>query len=475
MLLLAETKYRRIHYVSIMKGRSFLCRVGLLVLVMVAPVTAYADVVPDVPPLMVREIKITGTEFVVLQATADIPDLSAYWIGYTSSDTADPGAIVPTQQLPSRHLASGQAVLMTSDGAEVCDAVLVAKLSVALADTKGTFVVRQLVSSGKTSTFTTIDSVNWAKPSTSGTTTASLDLRKETATMANPVWYHAPSFTLVWRVGNFQDCTISLAPLATTTTAPTETVTWSVPATEPPAIIETGADETVDVTAVDVTVNIGLAPPLITELLPNPLGTGTDATDEYIELYNSNDAVFALAGFTLQTGLSTTHSWVIPAGVTIPPKSFKAFYASESGLSMSNTSGKAALLDTKGTVVAQSDPYDSAPDGQAWALANGAWYWTTKPTPGATNDIAKPIVKPATAAKKLTVKKTTKKSAAVKTASAKKKATAAAQSTVSSQNVAAKSSLHPLVLAVVAVAAIGYGIYEYRYDLANAFHKFKRH
>lgn len=425
---------------------------------------------------MVRQIKITGTEFVVLQATTDIPDLSSFWIGYTSSDTADAGAIVPTQQLPVRHLASGQAVLMTSDGAEVCDAVLVVKLSISLADTKGTFVVRQLVSSGKTSTFTTIDSVNWSKPSASGTTTALLDLRKETASMASPVWYHAPIYTQMWRVGNMQGCSIALAPIAGAPATTTETIEWSVTAVEPPAIIEAGVDEMPTTTTVDVNVNVGLAPPLITELLPNPQGTGTDASDEYIELYNSNDATFTLTGFTLQTGLSTTHSWVIPAGITIAPKSFRAFYASESGLSMSNTSGQATLLDTKGAVVAQSDPYDAAPDGQAWALANGAWYWTTKPTPGATNDIAKPIVVPATAAKKLTVKKTTVKTATVK-ASTTKKTTAkpATQAASASQNVAAKAGLHPLVLAVVALAAIGYGIYEYRHDLANTFHKLKRH
>lgn len=459
-----------------MKGRSFLCRVGLVLLLLCVPVTVHADTVAEVPALMVRQIKITGTEFVVLQATTDIPDLSSFWIGYTSSDTADAGAIVPTQQLPVRHLASGQAVLMTSDGAEVCDAVLVVKLSISLADTKGTFVVRQLVSSGKTSTFTTIDSVNWSKPSASGTMTALLDLRKETASMASPVWYHAPIYTQMWRVGNMQGCSIALAPIAGAPATTTETIEWSVTAVEPPAIIEAGVDEMPTTTTVDVNVNVGLAPPLITELLPNPQGTGTDASDEYIELYNSNDATFTLTGFTLQTGLSTTHSWVIPAGITIAPKSFKVFYASESGLSMSNTSGQATLLDTKGAVIAQSDPYDAAPDGQAWALANGAWYWTTKPTPSATNDIAKPIVVPATAAKKLTVKKTTAKTATVKAATTKK-ATAkpATQAATASQNVAAKAGLHPLVLAVVALAAIGYGIYEYRHDLANTFHKLKRH
>lgn len=463
-----------------MKYLSTILRVGAVILLSLVPLTAQAETI-SVPPLVIREIKITGEELVVLQATADITDLSEYWVGYTGSDTATPGAIVPSQQLPARSLAAGQALLMTSDGGSTCDAVLVTKLSVSLADTKGTFVVRRLQSSGLSSTFTTVDSVNWAKPGVTGTTTAALDLRKETASMTYALWYHDLSLANPWRVGNLVGCTLTLAPLSST--VPAETVEWVQTAVEPPAIIENINE--VETTPDETTIpgdNAGLAPPLITELLPNPAGTGTDSTGEYIELYNANDAPFYLSGFTLQTGLATKHSYLFPSGVTIAPKSFRAFYASQTGLSMSNTSGQAAVLDGSGAVAAQSDPYDSAPDGQAWALAKGAWYWTTKPTEAATNIIAQPISLPASAIKKVVktsaaakVKSaTTTAKKATKTASAKAKDTA----TTPAKQVSAlpkPTAVHPGVLALVAACAVGYGAYVYRKDLANAFAKLRRH
>ena len=55
---------------------------------------------------------------------------------------------------------------------------------------------------------------------------------------------------------------------------------------------------------------------------------------------------------------------------------------------MSNTSGQATLLDANGAILAQSDPYGTAADGKAWALADGTWYWTNTPTAGASNIIA---------------------------------------------------------------------------------------
>jgi hypothetical protein len=264
---------------------------------------------------------------------------------------------------------------------------------------------------------------------------------------------------------------------------PTETVEWTQAAVEPPAIIENinEVETTSDENAIPGD-NAGLSPPLITELLPNPAGTGTDSTDEYIELYNANDAPFYLSGFTLQTGLATKHSYLFPSGVMIAPKSFRAFYASQTGLSMSNTSGQAALLDGSGAVVAQSDPYDSAPDGQAWALANGTWYWTTKPTQAATNVIAQPIALPASA-----IKKVVKTGAAAKVKSATTTAKKASKTTTTKAKDTATTpakqvsalpkptAVHPGVLALVATCAVGYGAYVYRKDLANAFAKLRRH
>ncbi|MFZ1248961.1 MAG: lamin tail domain-containing protein [Candidatus Saccharimonadales bacterium] len=479
-----------------MKYLATLWRVGTILTLLtlsLAPARAWAETFSvTAPPLLIREIKITGDEFVVLQATENIADLSEYWLGYSSSDTQNPGAIIPTQQLPARALATGQALLLTSDGATTCDAVLISKLSVSLSDTKGTLVVRKLQSMGLASTFTTVDSVNWIKPGATATTLDQIDLRKETAGMSYAVWYHDPSYGKPWRVGNLVDCSLTLAGVGTNPSQPSapEVVSWAAQPVEPPAIIESVAEGTQPTEVItNPNANAGLAPPLITELLPNPGGTGTDATDEFVELYNSNDAVFDLSGFTIQTGLTTKHNYAFPQGTTLQPKSFRAFYASQTGLSMSNTSGQASLLDKNSAVIAQSDPYDAAPDGQAWVLANGVWYWTTKSTPQETNIVAQPIASAATAVKKLTVSaaapsKAAVKGAATKTTSAAKatKTTKKAASTTKQTatttrptETAKSTSVHPGVLAAVAIGAVAYGLYEYRRDIANRLARFRRH
>lgn len=463
-----------------MKHLRLILRVGLILSLSLAPLAAQAETVV-VPQLVIRQVKVSGDEMVVLQATQEL-QLSDYWLGYTSTDGVNPHTVVPTMQLPNRELATGEALMLLTSYAESCDAVMMAKLPFDFAVSKGTLVVRKLSSpvGSNASTFTTIDSVHWSKPSSaSAATTATLDLRKESGDTA--LWYHDPSFTKPWRVGNLANCTLTLAPQ--TSAAATEIVAWERTATEPPAIIENinEVEATPDETSIPGD-NAGLAPPLITELLPNPAGTGTDSTDEYIELYNGNEAPFYLSGFTLQTGLTTKHSYIFPTGVSIPAKSFRAFNASQTGLSMSNTSGQAAILDGSGMVVAQSDPYDSAPDGQAWALANGTWYWTTKPTEAATNVIAQPITLQASAIKKVVKAATTAK---VKSASTTAKKATKATSTKSKDTATTPAkqvsalpkptAVHPGVLALVAACAVGYGAYVYRKDLANAFAKLRRH
>jgi hypothetical protein len=439
----------------------------LLMLICLVP-TAGADTAV-VPAMSFREVKITGDEFVVLQANQAVADLSSYWLGYSNSDTAT--SIVPTQQLPAIGLAKGQAVLLTSDAAQTCDAVYTSKLSVSLSDTKGTLQIRQLVNTDKnTSTFTTIDSVNWIKPSTSDKSviTDNLDLRKET-NVAAPVWYHdAANTTSTWAVGNFANCSLSVVPSQSGGT--TQTYTWPTSAAGPPAVILSLADESSSSDAATIPVSdLGLAPPQITELLPNPVGTGTDASDEFIELYNPNAKPFDLSGFTLQTGSTTKHSYTFPSGTTLPPTAFAAFYSADTGLSLSNTSGESDLVDPLGALLSQTDPYGTAMDGQSWALAKGTWYWTLLPTPGKTNTISQA----ATASKSTS---SSKKTSAAKVKGASTNNANLSQSAASTPtDVAQTTPIHPWTLAAVAGLALAYGLYEYRLDIQNLLHRFRRH
>lgn len=229
----------------------------------------------------------------------------------------------------------------------------------------------------------------------------------------------------------------------------------------------------------------------ISELLPNPAPPASDSTDEYIELYNPNDQSVDLVGYKLQTGNTFSYSHVFTT-TSLGAREYKSFTVTETGTILSNSGGQARLLDASGAVVAQTNTYDTANDGDAWALINGAWQWTTTPTPNAANELALPVLKVATtklptttkpplAAKKAAIPKaTTAKTASVKApakvAAAKiTKKAAAPERQVYQDPAQVPPSLHPGILVGVGVITLLYAAYEYRHDAANALKRFKRY
>lgn len=210
--------------------------------------------------------------------------------------------------------------------------------------------------------------------------------------------------------------------------------------------------------------NIGLKPPMLSELLPNPASPQTDQDDEFIELYNPNDSNFDLSGYVLEVGLKTKKRFVIPDGIKLTPRSFLAFFSADTNLALTNSGSQVVLLDPLGSTLAISEVYATAKDGQSWILANGKWQWTAKPTPNALNIVSAPAVKSSQTKK-------SKTAASTKTSgsSGQQKASSQEEDVQQAEAVASTSStpLHPGVLAAIAFSAILYGAYEYRHDVAN--------
>ncbi len=206
----------------------------------------------------------------------------------------------------------------------------------------------------------------------------------------------------------------------------------------------------------------GLLAPQLSELLPNPISTGNDGTDEYIELYNPNDTAYDLSGFILQTGVTTYHSYQFPSGTILPPQGFQAFYASQTGLSLSNTTSQVGLLDPLGRVVASSDVYRNAKEGNVWILANQQWQWSTVATPNKANVVQAPV----TASKKASSSK-------LKTAVLVPGKTIGTGSSTPKGPLGQSTNDQPTpsktgsLLALIGVGALLYGAYEYRHDLTN--------
>ncbi len=260
----------------------------------------------------------------------------------------------------------------------------------------------------------------------------------------------------------------------------------SAPASPPP----TGASTPKQPPSIPA-MDTGLLAPQISELFPNPAAPATDTADEYVEVYNPNDAPFELSGFVLKTGLKGTYSFTFSQGTVLAPHGFSGFLAKDTKLVLSNTAGKAILLDPLGAVLAETDAYGKAAAGQTWVFANNVWQWTSEPTFGRPNIVATPAVPIQTSVAKTTSTKKSASAGATKPSKAVKAAKTSARATkktkaqpsdvgglpIKTTATAAASpsggTIHPAILAVFAILAVLYGAYEYRHDVANKIQQFR--
>ena len=443
--------------------RKVLVIAAALLLIVVRPIPALADASALGAPsgLALLELKITGDEFVMLQNNtgASIPDLSNYWLtAYNATSPVGANVSSSTQQLPATALDAGQLLLLSSGPMPTCGASVAGKLSVSLGDSAGFLQLSQAVLSADGAiTQTPSDWVSWNSggngviQNVPSNTKAPGTVFFRSLTNGSYFWQQAvvdasTSCQLDLVVAGGVEPSINITPLTLATTSPPATVVGS-----------TAAGGTIAQMPV---ADSGLTAPQITELLPNPVGTGNDATDEFIELYNPNSAPFDLSGFALETGTTTLHTYTFPEDTLLPAQSFQAFYSSQTKLGLSNTAGQATLLDPFGSVLSTADPYAKAKDGEAWALASGKWSYTIQPTPGKANII------------QLSAAEKVKAAAKASTVTSKPKTTTAATPTSDTGSMVA-NLVHPWVLAAAASGALLYGVYEYRRDVANGLFKLR--
>ena len=448
-------------------------------------VVSAENIVGATPELYFRTVKTKGDDFVFLRASEGI-QLDNYWLGYDSSLPV--AELVPEYQLPVGFLGHGETLLLTSDSTvPTCDAVLAADMLVALADTKGAVALwkQSRSSDGKSLRFDLVDSFTW-----SASAKVAADVMFTDATISSPVGHRIIGAEgLTWKTGILTEEETGNCIVREKNGMEVENIVYDRP--DDVAYESVQEENGVEPNSVENGVpgeNNNLLPPIISELLPNPAGTGNDDTDEFVELYNPNDAPYDLSGMTLRAGITTVYDYVFPNGTILPTKSYEAFSAEQTGLTLSNTRGLVVLHDRSHTEISRTEAYSSAPDGSAWILSGAVWKWTTTTTPAAENILSEPkptvlsaikttLKNATTTTKKVTAKKTAaKKTATSKTKKTKAK-TAEKKAAVTTQKFAQTErpvrGIHPLVLALVASAAVGYGVYEYRHDLANRFYKFR--
>ena len=274
--------------------------------------------------LTVIQLKMTGSETLVIQNTAAGPvNLQDYLLEYFNKhNPASLSAPAQIQQLPDMALEPRQAILFSSDGALTCGAAAVAELEFTLSDSSGYLAIMKVTPQTDGSiVYKPQDKVNWTS------TTAGADIAKVPSATADPkaVWFRKIESGSWQQAQLGTDCSL-LEPLIEPADNPTY-VQWSTGEEPPATIVSTGGNAVV----ASNSANAGLSAPVLTELLPNTVSPQVDSEDEFIEIYNSNSKSFDLSDFSLEVGLATKRKYKKASGTVIPPKSFKAFYSSETG------------------------------------------------------------------------------------------------------------------------------------------------
>ena len=425
------------------------------------------------PSLTISQLKITSGsgQFITLyNATGTALDMSKYQLEYFNN--YDLSKATSSKLISLSGIVPPHGYFMVNDGVyTLCYELSVDSVSLGLSSTAGLVevVAFDQASPGGSVTPVLQDYAGWSKTAAPGAqllpSGTNAFLQRQPVDTANNPAVSAPG------AGSWQavqpDAANACNLVSGTAAAPVATGFGQLlPPSEPPASIlalSAGSEVTSGLPAALPPADIGLMAPAITELLPNPDGTGNDAADEFIELYNPNGTSFDLSGFALQAGTTTLHKYAFANGTSLPPHGFSAFYSALTGLSLSNSGGQVKLLDPFGNSIAATGVYGTAKDGQAWALANGKWYWTVKPTPGAANVINQPPLgkKSAAAAK------------ASKTAGKSKTTKLKTAAYNGSSDAAGSVPVHTRTLALVGALALLYGAYEYRADLKNRIHQLR--
>lgn len=129
---------------------------------------------------------------------------------------------------------------------------------------------------------------------------------------------------------------------------------------------------------------------IINEWLPNP--SGSDATGEWIELFNSGSSAQDITGWRLAAGAKG--KYVFPKTI-IQSGQYLVVPRTQSKLTLRNSDEKVSLYDAKGALVDSSSFVGLAQEGKSFSRISSQdaaqnFIFTT-PTPGAQNDTVSAI------------------------------------------------------------------------------------
>jgi competence ComEA-like helix-hairpin-helix protein len=123
----------------------------------------------------------------------------------------------------------------------------------------------------------------------------------------------------------------------------------------------------------------------INEILPAP--QGADETNEWIEIYNSNNFEVNLAGWTISDTAGTITNYIFPENSIISANGFLVVKRPDTKIILNNDEDKLTLLAPDKTIK-DSASYNKAVKNQSYNKIGSGWEWSTTLTPGTNNIVA---------------------------------------------------------------------------------------
>lgn len=120
---------------------------------------------------------------------------------------------------------------------------------------------------------------------------------------------------------------------------------------------------------------------IINEILPDP--KDSDASGEFIEIYNTLKESVTLDNWTIEDGESKKIFTI--KETFIEPSSYKVFYRTDTGIILNNDSDSIVLRDLRGEIMDRAQ-YNDVFVGQSYQRNNDlSWKWSSESTPGMKN------------------------------------------------------------------------------------------
>ncbi len=124
---------------------------------------------------------------------------------------------------------------------------------------------------------------------------------------------------------------------------------------------------------------------IFNEILPSP--KGSDAEEEWIEIFNQNDFEISLSGWQISDTTGAVKIHPLPENTKISPKGFLVLSRPTTQITLNNFGDGLKLVQPDGKET-DSINYENAPVGESYNREGSVWLWSSSLTPGLANQIA---------------------------------------------------------------------------------------